>query len=47
MGTYWVYLVEPLCGAVIALALATAFHGRPTGHEQAAVAALTTPQDNP
>jgi aquaporin Z len=36
MGTYWIYLVGPLCGAVIALALATAFYGRPAGHEQAA-----------
>ena len=29
MDTYWVYLVGPLCGAVIALALATAFTDAP------------------
>jgi aquaporin Z len=48
MGTYWIYLVGPLCGAVIALAFALAFYGRPAGHEQAAAAALPNPpQDNP
>jgi aquaporin Z len=47
MGTYWIYLVGPLCGAVIALALATAFYGRPAGHEQAAAdAPPKPPQDN-
>src|ERR1035438_4224112 len=29
IGTYWIHLVGPLCGALIALALATAFYGRP------------------
>ena len=48
MGTYWIYLVGPLCGAVIALALATAFYGRPAGHKQAAADALPKPpRDNP
>jgi aquaporin Z len=43
MGTYWIYLVSPLCGAVIALALTIAFYGRPAGHEEAAAAALSDP----
>lgn len=43
MGSYWIYLVAPLCGAVIALGLTTAFYGRPAGHEEAAAAALSRP----
>ncbi len=40
MGSYWIYVVGPLCGALIALAVALAFYGRPVGHEEAAAAAL-------
>jgi len=48
MRSYWIYLVGPLCGTVIALALTTALYGRPAGHEQAAAAVLSTPpHDNP
>lgn len=39
MGSYWIYLAGPLAGALIAVALAVCFYGRPTGHEQAAAAA--------
>ena len=43
MRTYWIYLVASLCGAVIALVLATAFYGRPARHERAAADALPKP----
>jgi aquaporin Z len=43
MGSYWIYVVGPLCGALIALAVAVALYGRPVGHEQAAAAALAEP----
>jgi aquaporin Z len=43
MGSYWIYVVGPLCGALIALAVTLAFYGRPAGHEQAAAAALAEP----
>lgn len=43
MGSYWIYVVGALCGALIALALALAFYGRPAGHEEAAAAALPEP----
>jgi aquaporin Z len=41
MGSYWIYVVGPLAGALIGVVLATAFYGRPTGHEEAAAAALS------
>jgi aquaporin Z len=43
MGSYCIYVVGPLCGALIALVLAFAFYGRPAGHEEAAAAALSEP----
>jgi aquaporin Z len=43
MGSYWIYVVGPLCGALIALAVALALYGRPVGHEEAAAAALAEP----
>jgi aquaporin Z len=43
MGSYWIYVVGPLCGALIALAVALALYGRPAGHEETAAAALREP----
>jgi len=43
LGSYWIYVVGPLCGALIALVLAIALYGRPAGHEEAAAAALAEP----
>lgn len=39
---FWIYLLGPVSGAAVALALALAFYGRPVGHEQAAAAALSS-----
>ncbi|MGI8429028.1 MAG: MIP/aquaporin family protein [Solirubrobacteraceae bacterium] len=38
MESYWIYLAGPVAGALIAVALATCFYGRPSGHEQLAAA---------
>jgi aquaporin Z len=43
LGSYWIYVVGPLGGALIALVLAIALYGRPAGHEEAAAAALAEP----
>jgi aquaporin Z len=41
MGSYWIYLLGPLVGALIGLAITVILYGRPPGHKAASAAALS------